>query len=175
MMTRDAPLTTIVRCHRAVSPKRPSRHSCATATSRRGCSSGGARHSPAFKRSPGPARAMRNGGGLISAGSRSTRSRLRHRREPAPTTALRSSTLWQSLSTHYATGIAHIAGALARQADPSRLGRAVFIDLDRAVKDHPELLERYLLTEAVTPGADYLRPSRGVLDRRNAALCTRGA
>ncbi len=62
--------------------------------------------------------------------------------------------LWQGLSTHYATGIAHIAGALARQADPSKLGRAVFVDLDRAVKDHPELLERYLLTEAVTPGAD---------------------
>jgi Fe-S cluster assembly protein SufD len=62
--------------------------------------------------------------------------------------------LWQGLSTHYATGIAHIAGALARQADPSKLGRAVFVDLDRAVKDQPELLERYLLTEAVTPGAD---------------------
>ena len=32
----------------------------------------------------------------------------------------------------------------------------MFIDLDRAVKDYPELLERYLLTEAVTPGADVL-------------------
>jgi Fe-S cluster assembly protein SufD len=64
--------------------------------------------------------------------------------------------LWQRQSTHYATGIAHIAGALARQADTSRLGRAVFIDLDQAVKDYPELLERYLLTEAVTPGTDVL-------------------
>ncbi len=47
-------------------------------------------------------------------------------------------------------------GALARQADASKLGRAVFVDLDQAVKNHPELLERYLLTEAVTPGADVL-------------------
>jgi Fe-S cluster assembly protein SufD len=61
---------------------------------------------------------------------------------------------WQSLSSHYATGIAHIAGAVARQADPALLGRAVFVDLDRAVKDHPELLKRYLLTEAVLPSAD---------------------
>ena len=63
--------------------------------------------------------------------------------------------LWKSSSAHYATGIAHIAGALARQADPSLLGRAVFVDLDRAVKDHPDLLKRYLLTEAVLPSADY--------------------
>ena len=42
-----------------------------------------------------------------------------------------------------------------READPSLLGRAVFIDLGRAVKEHPELLKRYLLTEAVLPGADY--------------------
>ena len=58
------------------------------------------------------------------------------------------------MSSHYATGIEHINGALARQPDPSRLGGAVFVDLDRAVKDHPELLERYLLTEAVTPADD---------------------
>ena len=64
-------------------------------------------------------------------------------------------TLWKSSSAHYPTGIAHLAGALVREADPSLLGRAVFIDLGRAVKDHPELLKRYLLTEAVLPGADY--------------------
>jgi Fe-S cluster assembly protein SufD len=64
--------------------------------------------------------------------------------------------LWQRQSAHYATGIAHIGGALARQSDSSRLGRAVFIDLAEAVKDYPELLERYLLTEAVTPGTDVL-------------------
>ena len=37
---------------------------------------------------------------------------------------------------------------------PRKLGGAVFVDLAQAVKDHPELLERYLLTEAVTPAAD---------------------
>ncbi len=78
------------------------------------------------------------------------------RSEPSATDRASLEQLWQSLSAHYATGIAHVAGALARKADPSRLGRAVFIDLDQAVKDYPELLERYLLTEAVTPGADVL-------------------
>jgi Fe-S cluster assembly protein SufD len=63
--------------------------------------------------------------------------------------------LWKTSSAHYATGIAHIAGALAREADPVLLGRAVFVDLDRAVKNHPELLKRYLLTDAVLPSADY--------------------
>jgi Fe-S cluster assembly protein SufD len=76
--------------------------------------------------------------------------------EPAKDDLASLEQLWGGLSSHYATGIAHIAGALARKADASKLGRAVFVDLDRAVKDHPELLERYLLTEAVTPGADVL-------------------
>ena len=62
--------------------------------------------------------------------------------------------LWGTMSSHYATGIEHINGALARQADASRIGGAVFIDLNRAVKDHPELLKRYLLTEAVKPSDD---------------------
>ena len=119
-----------------------------------GWSSGGGRRSPDSRLSPGPARATRNGGGPTSGRSSSTHSPLRR---PASLPADDRDSLehlWQSLSSHYATGIEHINGALARQADPSRLGRAVFVDLDRAVKDHPELLERYLLTEAVTPGDD---------------------
>jgi Fe-S cluster assembly protein SufD len=63
--------------------------------------------------------------------------------------------LWGTLSSHYATGIAHINGVVAREPDPARLGGAVFADLDRAVRDHPELLDRYLLTQAVTPGDDF--------------------
>src|SRR5436309_10094566 len=47
--------------------------------------------------------------------------------------------LWATLSSHYATGIAHINGALARDPDPTRLGGAVFLDLNRAGKDHAEL------------------------------------
>jgi Fe-S cluster assembly protein SufD len=62
--------------------------------------------------------------------------------------------VWSNLSSHYATGIEHVNGCLARPADVSRLGGAVFIDLNRAVIDFPELLQRYLLTEAVTPAAD---------------------
>jgi Fe-S cluster assembly protein SufD len=61
---------------------------------------------------------------------------------------------WNALGLHYATGIEHINGSLARQPDPARLGGAVFVDLNRAVKDYPELLKRYLLTEAVNPGDD---------------------
>ena len=39
-------------------------------------------------------------------------------------------------------------------ADPAKLGGAVFVDLGRAVKEHPELLEQFLLTDAVTPRDD---------------------
>ena len=60
----------------------------------------------------------------------------------------------QTLSSQYATGIAHINGSLTREADPAQLGGAVFLDLDRAVKDYPELIDRYLLTQAVTSGDD---------------------
>jgi Fe-S cluster assembly protein SufD len=44
---------------------------------------------------------------------------------------------------------------VARQPDSSRLGGAVFVDMDRAVTDYPELLSRCLLTEAVTPADDF--------------------
>ncbi|MGO9917641.1 MAG: Fe-S cluster assembly protein SufD [Isosphaeraceae bacterium] len=63
--------------------------------------------------------------------------------------------LWATLSAHYATGIEHINGALVRRPDPARSGGAVLIDLDRAVKECPEILQRYLLTEAVTPADDF--------------------
>jgi Fe-S cluster assembly protein SufD len=62
--------------------------------------------------------------------------------------------LWETMSSHYATGIEHINGIVAREPDPARLGKAVFLDLDRAVQDHPDLLQRYLLTQAVTPADD---------------------
>jgi Fe-S cluster assembly protein SufD len=61
---------------------------------------------------------------------------------------------WNALSAHYATGIEHVNGALSREASSEGLGGAVFLDLDRAVRDYPELLERYLSTQAVTPGDD---------------------
>jgi Fe-S cluster assembly protein SufD len=64
--------------------------------------------------------------------------------------------LWNTLSSHYATGIEQVNGATTRTADPSKLGGAIFVDLNRAVKDHPELVERYLLTRAVSSRDDAL-------------------
>jgi Fe-S cluster assembly protein SufD len=61
---------------------------------------------------------------------------------------------WKALSGHYATGIEQVNASATRAADPARLGGAVFVDLGRAVKDHPELIKRYLLTNAVTAQDD---------------------
>ena len=69
-------------------------------------------------------------------------------------TSRRSEPVWQTLSANYGAGIAQVNGMAVRAADPARLGGAVFIDLGRAVQDHPALLERYLNTEAVVPSAD---------------------
>ena len=60
----------------------------------------------------------------------------------------------EAMDEHYGTGIEHIDSVNTRQADPAKLGKAVFLDLGRAVKEHPDLLERHLLTEAVEPGID---------------------
>ena len=61
---------------------------------------------------------------------------------------------WETLSGHYGVGLEHVNSANTRQADQSGLGGAVLVDLARAAKDHPEILERYLLTDAVSPTAD---------------------
>lgn len=63
--------------------------------------------------------------------------------------------VWDTLSTHYATGTEHIDAVPTRSADPAKLPAGViFTDLATAVKQHPQLLERYLLTDAVAPGTD---------------------
>ncbi len=74
--------------------------------------------------------------------------------EPGAAAALELDAPWNARKSHFAAAIAHSGGVLARQLDSAGLGGAVFIDLDRAVKDHPELLEKYLLTEAVTSSSD---------------------
>jgi Fe-S cluster assembly protein SufD len=61
---------------------------------------------------------------------------------------------WDALAAHYATGLEHVNASPTRSADPSKLGGAVLVDLATAAKDHPEILERYFLTEAVSPTAD---------------------
>lgn len=62
----------------------------------------------------------------------------------------------EGLSANYATGIEQINAAVTRRADASKLGGAVFLDLATAVRDHPELIERYLLTDAVRADVDAL-------------------
>ena len=61
---------------------------------------------------------------------------------------------WETLASHYATGLEQINGMPTRMADPTKLGGAVLLDLASAVKAHPELLQRYLMTDAVSPTAD---------------------
>jgi Fe-S cluster assembly protein SufD len=74
--------------------------------------------------------------------------------ELTPTIRASLDGLWDNLSSHYATGIEHINGTAVREADPKRLGGAIFLDLERAIRDHPELVRRHLLTEAVKPSDD---------------------
>src|SRR4051794_9554122 len=62
--------------------------------------------------------------------------------------------LWNHLSSHYATGIEHVNGSAVRHVDSSQTGGAVFLDLAQAVKSHPDLLKRYLLTDVVKPADD---------------------
>jgi Fe-S cluster assembly protein SufD len=62
--------------------------------------------------------------------------------------------LWSSLSHHYATGIEQVNAVTTRSADVAKLGGAVFVDLATAVRDYPDLLKRFLLTQAVTGRED---------------------
>jgi Fe-S cluster assembly protein SufD len=61
---------------------------------------------------------------------------------------------WDALSAHYATGLEHLNAASTRSADPAKLGGAILVDLATAARTHPEILERYFLTQAVSPTAD---------------------
>src|SRR4051812_31655335 len=56
--------------------------------------------------------------------------------------------------SRYGTGLARLNAEAVRAAEPTSLGGAVFLDLAKAVKEHPELLQRHLLTDAVRPDAD---------------------
>ncbi len=60
---------------------------------------------------------------------------------------------WDELSGHYATGLAHVNGSVARKADASKLGGAVLLDLADAAKSHPDLLKRYLFADESYPDA----------------------
>jgi Fe-S cluster assembly protein SufD len=75
-----------------------------------------------------------------------------------------------SLSTRYLTGIEHTNGVLIKEPDCARLGSAVLTDLTRAVTDHPELLKRYLMTEAVRPSDDAFAALHGAFWTGGALL-----
>ncbi|WP_406699987.1 Fe-S cluster assembly protein SufD [Singulisphaera sp. Ch08] len=62
--------------------------------------------------------------------------------------------VWQTLSTHYATGIEQVNAYVTRRPDPAKLGGAILLDLAQAVKDHPDLLKRWLLTDVVSHRED---------------------
>ena len=83
--------------------------------------------------------------------------------------------LWETLSSHYATGIEHVNGAAVRHADPCELGGAVFLDLNQAVKEHPELIRRLSPHRGRQALRRHLRrPPRRLLDRRHVALRPQG-
>jgi Fe-S cluster assembly protein SufD len=78
---------------------------------------------------------------------------------------------WETLQGQYATGLAHVDSALIRQADHAKLPSGViFTDLNTAVRSHPELLERFLLTTAVDTGADALSALHGAFWTGGALL-----
>lgn len=76
--------------------------------------------------------------------------------------------LWTSLSTTYSAGIEQVNGRVTRLSTAPGLNGAIFLDLATAVKSHPELVERYLLTQAVTGRED-------ALSALHAAFWTGGA
>jgi Fe-S cluster assembly protein SufD len=75
----------------------------------------------------------------------------------APSEAARAAIApaFENLDNLYGTGVEQVDAAVNRRPDAAKLpAGVVFTDLASAAKEHPELLRRYLLTEAVDPGAD---------------------
>jgi len=74
---------------------------------------------------------------------------------PSATATQALAPAFEALGRLYGTGLAQIDAVPTRPADEAKLPPGViFIDLARAVRDQPNLLERFLLTEAVKPGQD---------------------
>mgnify|MGYP001076204496 CR=1 FL=1 len=76
--------------------------------------------------------------------------------EPSAAARAAFDPLWEKLATHYGAGVAHVDGLAVRKADPSKLGGAILVDLDAAVRDHPEILKEHLLTDVVKPSDDVI-------------------
>jgi Fe-S cluster assembly protein SufD len=79
--------------------------------------------------------------------------------------------VWDTLSGHYATGLAQIDAVATRAADTTKLPPGViFTDLNRAAKDHSKLLDRFLLTDAVVTGTDAFSALHGAFWTGGALL-----
>ncbi|MFO0956773.1 MAG: Fe-S cluster assembly protein SufD [Isosphaeraceae bacterium] len=61
---------------------------------------------------------------------------------------------YEALSGQYATGLHSIDSIATRQPDPIALGGAIFTDLGRASKEYPDILRKYLFTQAYNAQAD---------------------
>ncbi len=74
----------------------------------------------------------------------------------APTESARAALApaFDALDSLYGTGIEQVDAVATRQPDKAKLGGAVFVDLATAVKEHPELLQKYLMTQAFQGEAD---------------------
>src|SRR5512135_1619286 len=76
------------------------------------------------------------------------------RQGPTPEARAAIEPYWSALSGLYGTGIEQVNAVATRAADRAKLDGAVFVDLGRAVEDYPDLLKRYLLTDAVSARDD---------------------
>lgn len=69
---------------------------------------------------------------------------------------------WNTLNKNYECGIEQLDAVSTRTADTSKLpDGAIFASLADAVRDHPEIIQQYLLTQAVDPGADFFSALHG--------------
>ena len=64
--------------------------------------------------------------------------------------------VWSALSANYANGVEQVNAAVTRPVGRADLGGAVFMDLASAVKRHPDVVKRFLLTQAVSGREDAL-------------------
>lgn len=83
--------------------------------------------------------------------------------EPSAEAGASLNQAWETLAASYGAdaGIQHVNGAPIGRPAVRLTGGAVFIDLNRAVKDHPELLEKFLMTEAVKASDDLFAALHG--------------
>jgi len=70
---------------------------------------------------------------------------------------------WETLATTYGgeVGIQHVNGTAVDRPAVKLPGGAIFVDMNRAVKDHPELVERYFMTQAVLASDDIFAALHG--------------